>query len=51
MIANTIVIISALLFVFALAVLCGYLSGMTKGAIEDEPPKRPGESAVANCNT
>ncbi len=51
MFANIIVIISAILFVFAPAVLCGYLSGMTKGAIEDEPPKRPGESAVANCST
>ena len=49
MIMNTIVIISAILFVFALAVLCGYLSDMTKGAIEDEPPKRPSESTVANC--
>lgn len=51
MITNIIVIIAAILFVLALAVLCGYLSGMTKGAIEDEPPKCPSESTVANCIT
>lgn len=50
MIANTIIIIAAILFVFALAVLCGYLSGCTRGAIEDAPPKNPSKNDSANCN-
>lgn len=50
MIANTIVIIAALLFVFALAVLCGYLSGCTRGAIDDAPPKNRSKNDSANCS-
>ena len=50
MITNIIVIIAAILFVFALVVLCGYLSGCTRGAIEDAPPKNRGKNDSANCN-
>lgn len=50
MIAHTIIIIAAILFVFALAVLCGYLSGCTRGAIEDAPPKNHSKNDSANCD-
>lgn len=37
------VVLAAVAFVAGLALLCGYLSGCTKGSLDGTPPVRPSD--------
>ena len=40
---TALVVMAAVAFVAGLVLLCGYLSGCTKGSLDDTPPIRPSD--------